>query len=165
MGRTFNQFQRLCPPSTHSLSSVENYESTYSSINSLDTNGDDDALEEFPHNVDLITDDDKDDLICGINLNADNYGLCKTKAAHAAVLGKIDATKIKKTSTAMKAPHLDTKVLNLKLDDVAKPVDLVVSTILTDSWPKKQDNCYAITKFSTNWKMTTYESAYHYRSS
>ena len=47
-----------------SLSSVEDSEPTYSSINLLKTNEDSDALEELPYGADLITDDDEHNLIC-----------------------------------------------------------------------------------------------------
>ena len=71
-------------------------------------------------------------MICGINLNAHNYRLCKAEAAHDAVFGRIDSSLAKKTLTATEAPHLDTKSLIDKLDDVAKTVDLDVSTILAE---------------------------------
>ena len=58
--------------------------------------------------------------------------MCKAKAAHDAVLGKIDASLAKKTLTINEAPHLDTKSLIAKLDEVAKTVDLDVSTILAE---------------------------------
>ena len=45
MGILTNQFRSLCLPSTQFLNSVEDSEPTYSSINSLNTNEDDDALE------------------------------------------------------------------------------------------------------------------------
>ena len=80
LGRTINKIRRLCQPSTQSLSWVEDSESTYSSINLLNANEDDDALEELSDHV-------ENNLNCEINLNADNYRLCKGKAAHAAVLG------------------------------------------------------------------------------
>ena len=115
------------------MSSVEESEPTYSSINSLKTNEDDNAFDE-PHDDedDATTDDDEDNLICEINTNADHYRLCKAKAAHDAVLGKIDVSLAKKPVTATEAPHLDTKLLIAKLDDVAKTVDLDVSTILAE---------------------------------
>ena len=81
---------------------------------------------------DAVTDDDEDNLICEINTHADHYRLCKAKAAHDAVLGKIDASLAKKPLTINEAPHLDTKSLIAKLDDVAKTVDLDVSTILAE---------------------------------
>ena len=46
LGRTINQFRQLCPPSTQSLSSVEDSEPTYSSINFLNTIEDDNAFDE-----------------------------------------------------------------------------------------------------------------------
>ena len=89
LGKTINQFRRLCLHSTQSLSSAESSDHTYSSIDSLDTNQDDDALAE-PHDDDnnLITVDDEENFICEINAHANRYRLCKTKAAHDAVPGK-----------------------------------------------------------------------------
>ena len=72
LGKTIDQFWRLCLPSPQSLSWGEGSEPTYSSINSLSTNEDDDALVELHDDgVDSITDDDKDNLICEINKHAD----------------------------------------------------------------------------------------------
>ena len=132
-GKTINQFRRLCLPSTQSLSSAEGSHPTYSSIDSLNTSEDDDALAE-PHDDDdnPIIDDDEDNLICEINTHANRYRLCKAKAAHDVVLGKINASLAKKPLTATEAPHLDTKSLNAKLDDVAKTIDLDMSTILAE---------------------------------
>ena len=133
LGRTINQFRRLCLPSTQSLSLKEDSEPTYSSINSLHTNEDDDAFDETSDNKDdAVIDEDEDNLICEINTHADLYRLCKAKAAHDAVLGKIDASLAKKPLTANEAPHLDTKSLIAELDDVARTVDLDVSTILAE---------------------------------
>ena len=132
LGRTVNQFQRLFLPSTHSLSSVEGSETTSSSSNSLNTKEDDDVLNELFDDVDAISDDDEDNVIYEINLNADNYRLCKTKAAHEAVLGKIDASLANKPLTATEALHLDTKSLFTKLDNVVRTMDHDVSTILAE---------------------------------
>ena len=133
LGKTINQFRRLCLPSTQSLSSVEGSDTTYSSIDSLNTNKNDDSLAE-PHDDDdnLIIDDDEDNFICEVTTHANRYRLCKAKAAHDAVLGKIDASLAKKPLTATEAPHLDTKSLITKLDEVAKTIDLDVSTILAE---------------------------------
>ena len=133
LGKTITQFRRLCLPSTQSLSSAEGSDSTYSSIDSLNTNKDDDALAES-HDADdnPIINDDEDNFICEINTHADRYILCKAKAAHDAVLGKIDASLAKKPLTATEAPHVDTKSLIAKLDEVAKTIDLDVSTILAE---------------------------------
>ena len=133
LGRTINQFRRLYLPSTQSLSSIEDSEPTYSSINSLNTNEDDNAFDETHDNEDdAATDDDEDNLICEINTHDNHYRLCKAKAAHDAVLGKIDTSLAKKPLTANEAPHLDTKSLIAKLDDFSKTVDLDVSTILAE---------------------------------
>ena len=132
LDRTINQFRRLCLPSTQSVTSIEDSEPTYSSINSLNTNDDDEALNECHDDDDVINNDDKDHLICEINLNADSYRLCKAKAVYAVVLGKIDASLVKKPLIATEAPHFDTKSLIAKLDDVAKTNDLDVSTILAE---------------------------------
>ena len=96
----------------------------------MNTNEDDDTLDEShdDDNDDAKTDDDEDNLICGKNSHADHYRLCKAKAAHDAVLGKFHASLAKKPLADTEAPHLDTKVLNAKLDDVAKTIDLDVST-------------------------------------
>ena len=69
LGRTISQFRPLCLPSTQSLSSVEISGPTYSSINSLNTS-EDDVFDELPDDVDAITDDDEDDLICELNTHA-----------------------------------------------------------------------------------------------
>ena len=111
--RLMNQFRRLCLDSTQSLGPVEGFEPTFSSFNSLNTNEDDDALTELhdDDDDDVITDDDENNLICEINTHADHYRLCKEKAAHDAVLGKIDDSIAKKQLTATEAPHLDTQSL------------------------------------------------------
>ena len=132
LGRIIKQFRRLCLPSTPSLNSEEDFELTYSSINSLNTKEGDDVLNELPEDVDAITDDDEDNLIYEIDLNADNSRLCKANVAHDAVLGKIDASLDKKPLTATEAQHLDNKSLIAKLDDVAKTIDLDVSTTLAE---------------------------------
>ena len=67
-----------------------------------------------------------------MNTHADHHRLCKAKAAHDAVLGKIDASLAKKPLTATEEPHLDTKSLIANLDEVAETIDLDVSTILAN---------------------------------
>ena len=133
LGKTINQFGRLCLPSTQSLSSTEGSDPTYSSIDSLNTNEDDDALAE-PNDDDdnPIIDDDEDNFICEINTHADRYRLCIAKAAHDAVLGKFDASLAEKPQTVTEAPRLDTNSLIAKLDQVAKTIDIAVSTILAE---------------------------------
>ena len=96
-------------PSRLSLSSAEDSEPTYSAINSLSNNGSDDVLDEPSDDAAATINDDEGNLICEINLNADNYRLCKAKATHDAVLGEIDTFLANKTLTATEAPHFDTK--------------------------------------------------------
>ena len=131
LGRTINQFRRLCLPSTQSLSSVEDSEPTYSSTKSLNVREDNNAFDETQDDEDdATTDDDEDNLICEINTYVDHYRLCRAKAAHDAILGKFDASLAKKPLTATETPHLDNKSIIAKLDEVAKTVDLDVSRIL-----------------------------------
>ena len=85
LGRTINQFRRSCLPSTQSLSSVEESEPTYSSINSPSTKGGDDVWDEPSDDAEAIINDDEDNLMRGINTHADHYRLCKTKTTHDAV--------------------------------------------------------------------------------
>ena len=93
LGKTINQFRRLCLLSTQSSSSVREFEPTNSSNNSLNTNEDDIAFDETQDGEDdATTDDDEDNLLCEINIHAHHYRLCKVKATHDAVLGKIDAS-------------------------------------------------------------------------
>ena len=101
LGKTINQFRRLSLPSTQSLSSAEGSDPTYSSIDSLAERHDDDD--------NSIIDDGEDNFICEVNTHANCCRLCKAKAAHDAVLGKIDASLAKKPLTATEAPHLDSK--------------------------------------------------------
>ena len=116
------------------MSSAEESEPKYSSIISLSTSNSNDVLDAASDDDAATINDDEDNIICEINLKADNYRRCKAKAAHDAVLGKIDASLAKKTLTAREAPHLDTKYLTAKLDDVPKTVDLDVSTILAEQF-------------------------------
>ena len=71
-------------------------------------------------------------MICEVNRHADHFRLFRAKAAHNAVLGKFDAYLAKTPPSANEAPHLDTTSSIAKLDDVAKTVDLDVSTILAE---------------------------------
>ena len=75
---------------------------------------------------------DEEDQIFGININTDHYRLCKAKLAQDTVLVKFDTSLTKNALTATEAPHLDTKALIAKLDEVSKKVDLDVSTILAE---------------------------------
>ena len=135
MGKTINLFRRLCYPLSYSPVLRENSDSIYSSLSSLDN----EEVECATLNVVTVPTDqtedneeeDEDDHIFRIDTNVDRYRLCKTTTAHDSVLGKIDASLVKKPLTITEAPHLDTKALIAKLDEVAKNVDLDVSTILS----------------------------------
>ena len=76
LGRTINHFPRLCLPSTQSLSSVKDSQPTYSSINSLNTNEDDNAFDETSDNEDDAAIDDDEDILPDIlsqNLTVEEY--------------------------------------------------------------------------------------------
>ena len=133
LGITIKQIPRLCLTSTQSSSPADVFEPTYRFIESLNTIEDDDAPAE-PHTDgdNPIIDDDEDNFICEINTHANRYRLCTAKAAHDAVLGTLNASLAKKPLTATEAPHLDTMALIAKLDEVAKTIDLDLSTILAE---------------------------------
>ena len=134
MGKFINQFRRICRPETQSNASVNSSNAEYSSIDSL-TLSEDDAADptspcDDPHH--LGTDTEDDIIVCDISIQADQARLCQAKQSHDTVLGKTDASLAKKCLTASDAPHLNTKALIQKLDEVAKTVDLDVSTILEE---------------------------------
>ena len=115
------------------MSSAGGSDPTYSSIHSLSTNEDDTALAKRQDDDDNpIIDDDEGNFFCEMNIHTDRYRLCKVKAAHDAVPKKREASSPKKPLTATKAPHLDTKALIAKLDEVTKTIDLDVSNILAE---------------------------------
>ena len=96
MGKTINQLRRLYYPLSYSPILHENYDPTYSSISSLDTEK---AECETLNVVTVSTDqtehdeeEDEDDHIFRIDNNIDHYHQCKAKRAHDSVLGKIDAS-------------------------------------------------------------------------
>ena len=134
MGKTMNQFQRLCRPgSPVSLSSSESSSGTYSSISVIETAGINEprpsSHAELILHEDCDIDEDEDAYVCGINAN-DHYRLCKARAAHDLVISNPDTLLAKQTLSAAAAPQLRTQDLMTKLDDVAKVVDLDVLTIL-----------------------------------
>ena len=152
MGKTINQFRRLCYPLSYSPLLHDTSDAIYSSISTLDT---EEAECETLDKATLPTDryeneeEDEDDHIFRVDTNIDHYRLCKAKTTHDSVLGKIDASLAKKPLTTTEAPHVDTKALISKLDEVAKSVELDVSTILAEqikdpvrgtvrSWIRKQ---------------------------
>ena len=136
MGRTINQFRRLCQPgSPVSLSPSESSTGTYRSISVIETDGTKESepssyAERVVHE-DCDIEEDEDDYICEINAN-DHYRLCKARAAHHLVITDPDTLLAKKTLSATAGPHLRTQDLVTKLDDVAKVVDLDVPIILQE---------------------------------
>ena len=132
MGRLINQFRRICGPETQSNASVNASNTDYSSIISLSPSEDDAAdstsLGNDSHHLGTNSEDYNN--VCDISFQADQARLCQAKQAHDLVLGRTDASLAKKCLTASDAPHLNTKALIQKLDEVAKTVDLDVSTIL-----------------------------------
>ena len=128
LGRTINQTPMLNLNAFTKLS--RKFEPTYISNKSLNTNKDNVVVDELPDDCNAIT-VDEDNLGYVINLNGDNYCLGKTRPAYDAVLGKIGASLAKKPLTASEAPHLDTKSLIAKLDEVAE-IDLDMPTILAE---------------------------------
>ena len=130
MGRFMNQFRRICGLETQSNASINTSNTEYSSINSLspfeDHATDSTCPDDDSHQI--STDSDVDKIVCDISIQADQARLCQAKQAHDLVLGKTDASLAKKCLTASDPPHLNTKALIQKFDEVAKTVDLDVST-------------------------------------
>ena len=133
MGKFINQFRRICGPETQSNASANTPNTEYSSIKSLSpSEGDEeDSMSPGDDSHHLSTDSDDDSIVCDISIQADQARLCQAKQSNDLVLGKTDASPVKKRLTASDAPHLNSKALIQKLDEVAK-TDLDVSTILAE---------------------------------
>ena len=134
MGKFINQFRRICGQKTQPNASVNSSKAEYSSIDSLSPPEDDTADSTGPGNDPdhLSIDYEDDSIVCDISIQADQARLCQAKQAHDIVLRKTDASLAKKCPTASDAPHLNTKALIQKLDEVAKTLDLDVSNILEE---------------------------------
>ena len=134
MGKFINQFRRICGPETQSSVSANASNTDYSSINSLSPSEDDTADSTSPgdDSSHVSTDSEEDNNVCDSSIQADQARLGQAKQAHDLVLGKADASLVKKCLTYSDAPHLITKALIQKLDEVAKTVDLDVSTNLAE---------------------------------
>ena len=133
-GRFINQFTQICGRETQSNASVKTSNTEYSSITSFSPSEDDTADSTSPgDDSNLVSTDSEDDnIVCDISIQADQARLCQAKQAHDVVLGKTDASLVKKFLTPSHAPHLETKALIQKLHEVAKTADIDVSTILAD---------------------------------
>ena len=134
MGRFINQFRRICGPETQSNASVNTSSTEYSSVNSLSLSEDDATDSTSPDNDShhLSTDSEDDNIVCDRSIRDDQARLCQAKQAHYLVLGKTDASLAKKCLATSDAPHLNTKALIRKLDEVSKTLDLDVSTNLEE---------------------------------
>ena len=134
MRRFINQFRRKYGPETQSSVSANAFNTDFSSFNSLSPseNGTTDSTSPGDDSFHISTDSDDDNIECDIGIQADQAVLCQAKQVHDLVLGKTDALLVKKFLTTSDAPHLDTKALIQKNDEVAKIVDLHVSTTPTE---------------------------------
>ena len=134
LGNFINQFRQKCGPETQSNASANTSNSEYSSIISLSPS-EDDAIDSTSLGNDshhLSTDSADDNIVCDVSIQVDQARLCQAKQAHDLVLGKTDASLSQKCLSASDAPHLNSKALIQKLDEVAKTVDHDVSTILEE---------------------------------
>ena len=106
----------------------------YSSIKSLSWSEDSEASPDsyYDDSIHIGTDSEDDNIVCDIKIQADKPRLCDAKQTYEPVLGKPDASLVKQLLTISDAFHLDTNGLIQKLDNVAKVVDLDVSTILAE---------------------------------
>ena len=134
MGKFINQFRRICGPENQSNASANTSSTEYSSINSLSPFEDDatDSTSPGDDSHHLSTDSEDDNIVCDLSIQADQARLCQAKQAHDLVLGNTDASLAKKYLTASDALHLNTQALIQNLDEVAKTVDLDVSTTLEE---------------------------------
>ena len=134
MGRSVNQIRRLCGLGTQSNVSVNTSNTDCSSANSFssaeDITSDPNSSNDNSHHI--STDSEDDNIVWDISVQADKPRFCPAKQAHKLVLGKTYASLVKRFITTSDAPHLDSKALVQKLDEVAKTVDLDVSTFLTE---------------------------------
>ena len=135
MGKLINQFRRLCSPLASPVTLHNNSDPTYSSISFHEIEKEEDNADPYsPVSEDQVqkraAPNDEEDHIFEVSINTDHYRLCKVKLAHDSVLVKLDTSLTKKALKATEAPHLDTKALIAKLDEVSKIVYLDVSTIL-----------------------------------
>ena len=130
MGRFINQYRRICGPETRSNVSASASNTDYRSITPLSSAEDNEANRDS-HSEDS-TDSEGDNTICDISIQADKLRLCQAKRAHELVPGSRDVSLAQKLLTVSDAPHIDTETLIQKLHDVAKAVDLDVSTIFAE---------------------------------
>ena len=134
MGKTINQFHRLFSPLASPTTLGNNSNRTYSSISSLQIEEKDHKEPQVSENQqqEQAAEEDEGEHVFEVNINTDQYRLCKAKLAHDSSPGKSDTSLTKRALTATEAHHLDNRALIAKLDEVFKLVDLDVSTILSE---------------------------------
>ena len=134
MGRIIKKFRRICGPEAQSKLSVNTSDTNYSSIYSFSSSADDtaDPTSHCDDSCHISTESEDDNIVCDISIQADKPRPCQAKQAHELVLEKTNASLSKNFLTVSDAPHLDTKALIQKLEEVAKTVDVDVSTILAE---------------------------------
>ena len=134
LGRFIKQFRRICGPESPTSVSANSWNTDYSLINSLSSAEDNEASRDSQYGTSrhIDTDSGHDNIVCDISIQADKLLLCQAEQAHEVVHGNTDASLFKEFLATSEAPHLDTKALIQKLDEVAKTVDFDVSTILAE---------------------------------
>ena len=110
--------------------SVNTSNTEYTSIYSLSSAEHDtaDPTSQYDNSPHISTDSEDDNIVGLVSLQAEKPRICQAKQAHELVLRETDASLVKKLLTTSDAPHLDTKALIQKLDEVSKTVNLDVST-------------------------------------
>ena len=134
IGRFINQFRRIRGTEAQSSVSANASNTDYNSINSLSSAKDNEVSRDnqYADSSHICTDSEDGNIVCEVSIQADKPRICQAKQAHELVLGKPEAALVKKLLTISDAPYLDTKSLSQKLDEIAKVVDLDVSTILAE---------------------------------
>ena len=133
MGLFLNQFRQIGGPKAQSNLPVSTPNTDYSSVDSLSSSADDtaDPTSHCDDSCHISTDSEDENIVSDNSIQADKPRLCPAKQAHELVFGKTDASLARKFLTP-DAPQLNTKALIKELDELAKTVDLDVSTILTE---------------------------------
>ena len=137
VGKMNNHLRRLFSPLAFPATLDNTSDPTYSSISSLETDKKGDNTELHPpvsenQAQEQATQNEEEDHIVEVNTSTNHYRLCKAKLAQDYALGKLDTSLTKNALTATVAPHLDTRDLIVKLDEVSKMVDIDVSIILAE---------------------------------
>ena len=105
MGRFINQFRQTCRPETPTSLSGNTSNTDYSSINFLSSAKDGEAIQNslYDDSHHISTDSKDDNLVRDISIQAGKPRLCQAKQALELVLGKTDASLVKKLLTISNA--------------------------------------------------------------